>query len=128
MPRHPNILNREGRYYFQKRIPRDLVRAECYGTTEIIKRSLKTSDLAEAKRLAISVAMDVDLDFDAKRREIGLASPFAKSANSGEAPAKRRLSDISDIERRDFIIREFIAGEKRNPPCALSNRTRTHAK
>lgn len=112
MPKHPHILKRDGRYYYQKRIPADLVRAGCYGKTEIIKRSLKTGDLVTANRLAMSVALEVDLDFDAKRREIGLASRFAKSAKSGEAPAKRRLADISDIERRDFVIRQFIASEK----------------
>ncbi len=112
VPRHSNILILKGRCYFQKRIPMDLVRAKCYGKATIIKRALGTGNLAEARHLAVSVAMDVDCEFAAKRREIGLPSPFAKSANR-DAPALRRLSDISDIERRDFIIRAFIAKEKR---------------
>lgn len=112
MPKHPHILKRDGRYYYQKRIPADLVRAGCYGKAAIIKQSLKTGDLTTASRLAMSVALEVDSDFDAKRREIGLASRFAKSAKSGESPAMRRLADISDIERRDFVIRQFIASEK----------------
>ena len=113
VPRHSNILILKGRCYFQKRIPMDLVRSKCYGKATIIKRALGTSNLAEARHLAVSVAMDVDCEFAAKRREIGLASPFAKSANPTGSPAMRRLSDISDIERRDFIIRAFIANEKR---------------
>ena len=113
MAGRPNILNLKGRFYFQKRIPMDLVRAKCYGRTEIIKRALKTSDRPTAYRLAQTVAIEVESEFDAKRREIGLASPFAKSANFAESPAMRKLSDISDIERRDFIIRAFIANEKR---------------
>jgi len=58
----------------------------------------------------MTVAMELDSEFDAKRRKIGLAPPFAKSAN-GEYPAIRRLSDLSDLERRDFFIRTFITNE-----------------
>ena len=48
--RPPSILNLKGLSYFQKRIPRDLVRAKCYGKTEIIKRAWRTGDLAEARQ------------------------------------------------------------------------------
>ncbi|HSF93364.1 MAG TPA: hypothetical protein VLA51_14350, partial [Paracoccaceae bacterium] len=41
-----------------------------------------------------------------------MSSPFAKSANPDVPPSRRRLSDLSDIERSDFIIRQFIASEK----------------
>ena len=113
MPKHPHILKRDGRYYYyQKRVPSDLVRAGCYGKAEIIKRSLKTGDLATANRLAMTLALEIDLEFDAKRREMTLPSAFAKSANSGASPALRRLSNLSDLERRDLIIRAFIANEK----------------
>jgi integrase len=109
MPKHPHILKRDGRYYYRRRIPSDLVEAKCYGKAKDIKKSLKTGDLATANRLAITVALEVNLDFEAKRREV---AGFAKSAKPGEAPAKRRLADFSDIERRDFVIRQFIANEK----------------
>ena len=112
MPKHPYILKRKGRYHYQKRIPADLVRAGCYGKASIIKRSLKTGDLAQASRLAKTLALEIDAEFDAKRREVGLASPFARFANGNEVPVRRRLSDLSDIERRDFVIRQFIANEK----------------
>ncbi len=113
MPKHPHILKRDGRYYYRRRIPADLVEAKCYGEAKEKKRALKTGDLATANRLAMTVALELDSEFDAKRREIGQASPFAKSANPIDFPAKRRLSDLSDIERRDFFIRTFITNEKR---------------
>ena len=55
VPRHPSILNLKGRFYFQKRIPRDLVKSECYGKAEIIKRALKTGDLATARHRAVTL-------------------------------------------------------------------------
>jgi integrase len=114
MPKHPHLFKEKDRCWtYRKRIPSDLVKAGCYGKAKDIKRSLKTGDLTTANRLAMSVALEVDLDFEAKRREIGLASGFAKSAKPGEAPAKRRLSDMTDIQRRDFVIRHFIASEQR---------------
>jgi hypothetical protein len=114
MPKHPHILKRDGRYYYRKRIPADLVGTPYYGQKKEIRKTLKTGNLATANRLAMTVAFELDLEFDAKRREIGLASSFAKSANpGGDAPAMRRLSDISDIERRNFVLRAFIAILKR---------------
>ena len=112
MPKHPHIPKRDGRYYYRKRIPADLVGTPYYGQKKEIRKALKTGNLATANRLAMTVALELDSEFDAKRREIGLASSFAKSANPGDAPAKRRLSDISDIERRNFVLRAFIANEK----------------
>ena len=120
MPKHPHILKRDGRYYYRRRIPADLVQAGCYGKAKDIKRSLKTGDLATANRLAMTEAVRLDTEFDAKRRELRQAAPFAKfaiAANSGDSPATRKLSDLSEIERRDFIIRAFIAHEKQETGC-----------
>jgi len=108
MPKHPYLFIEKGRCWtFRMRIPSDLVRAGCYKGKDI-KRSLKTRDYAMANRLASTLKVEVELDFDAKRRQIGLASPFAIAANSGDSPAKRELSDLTDIERSDLILRFFI--------------------
>ncbi len=112
MPKHPHILRRDGRYYYRKRIPSDLVDAGCYGKGSEIKRSLKTSDLKTANRLAMTVALEVDLDFEVKRRELKQSAPgFAQSANGG-SPVKRIFANLSEIELRDFTIRAFITLEK----------------
>jgi integrase len=117
MPKHPHILKRDGRYYYRRRIPTELVDAGCYGKAKDIKRSLKTGDLATARSRAMTVALEVDEDFKAKWRNVGKASSFAKSANSSKSPATRKLSDLSEIARRDFIIRAFIAREKEEIGC-----------
>ncbi|MCF7786384.1 MAG: site-specific integrase [Prosthecobacter sp.] len=111
IPKHPTILNRDGRYYYRRRIPSDLVRLECYGKAKDIKRSLKTNDLATAKRLAITVAVEVDEEFEAKRRDVKQGTS-PQSATKGDTPAKRRLAGLSEMERRDFIIRTFITSER----------------
>lgn len=110
MPKHPHILKRDGRFYYRRRIPSDLVQAGCYGKAKDIKRSLKTGDLAMASRLAKTMALQVDSEFDAKRREFQMGSPSSKAG--GIVTTKRKLSDLSDIERDDFILRAFIASEK----------------
>ena len=111
IPTHPHILKRDGRYYYRRRIPSDLVRLECYGKAKDIKRSLKTNDLATAKRLAMTVAVEVDEEFEAKRRDVKQGTS-PQSASNGDTPTKRKLASMSEIERQDFIIRAFITNEK----------------
>ncbi|MEI6715154.1 MAG: site-specific integrase [Verrucomicrobiota bacterium] len=110
IPKHSDIQKRGSVYYYRKRIPTDLVRAGCYGKKEEIKKSLNTSDLTTAKRLALTVAIEVDEDFESKRKELNRTTP--PTANDRNPPAKRKLVDLSEIERRDFIIRAFITSEK----------------
>ena len=112
MPKHPHILKRTGRYYYRKRIPTDLVQAGCYGKKKEIKRALGANNLTKANSLAQTVALEVQEEFIVKRRELEQSNRFAKCAKSGGATAKRKLSDLTDIERRDFILRAFIASEK----------------
>ena len=109
MPKHPHILNRDGRYYYRKRIPSDLVQAGCYGKAKEIKRSLKTSDLSTAQSLAITMALQIDEEFRAKRREFVKPQKNARTCKSD----KRRFSEITEIERSNFIMRYFIAMEQR---------------
>jgi integrase len=109
MPKHPNVQRRDGRYYYRRRIPSDLVQAGCYGKAKDIKRALKTSDIATANRLAITVALQIDEDFQNKRRELGKPRKFARTCKPDE---KRRFSEISEIERTDFVMRFFISKER----------------
>ncbi|MEY3894571.1 MAG: hypothetical protein RLZZ214_90, partial [Verrucomicrobiota bacterium] len=109
VPKHPFIHSRDGCYYFRQRIPLDLVRAGCYGNAKDIKESLRTRDLAKATGLAKSVALRVDEDFKAKRRELGRAKNETKF---NSVPALRRLSDLSETEKQDFIMRAFITNER----------------
>ncbi len=111
IPTHPHILKRDGRYYYRRRIPSDLVRLGCYGKAKDIKRSLKTNDLATANRLAKTVAVEVDEEFEAKRRDAKQGNPPLSAAN-GDSQAKRKLAGLSEMERRDFIIRAFITSER----------------
>lgn len=111
IPTHPHILKRDGRYYYRRRIPSDIVRLGCYGKAKDIKRSLKTNDLATANRLAKTVAVEVDEEFEAKRRDVKQGTPPQSAAN-GDTPAKRKLAGLSEMERRDFIIRAFITSER----------------
>lgn len=112
MPKPPFIFKRGDTYYYRKRIPTELVRAGCYGDAKDIKRTLGTGDRAKAKSLAMTVALEIDNDFAAKRRECNLApAGIANCANS--TGTKRKLADLSDLERRDFVLRLFIANERR---------------
>lgn len=76
-----------------------------------IKRPLGTGDYSKAVRLVKTVALEIESEFDMRRRKIGHPSAFVKCANSGDSPVKRRLVGLSEIERRDFILRAFITGE-----------------
>ena len=110
MPKHPHILKRDGRYYYRKRIPTDLVQAGCYGKKKEIKRALGANNLAKANSLAQTLALEVDADFEAKRREVAQSNPCTKRANA--SGTVRKLADLSNLEIRDFVIRWFITREK----------------
>jgi len=114
MPKHPHILKRDGRYYYRKRIPSDLVQAGCYGEKKDIKHALGTSDLAKANSLAKTVALKVDTDFEAKRCELkaGNSAHSCKNTIPCIPKQKRRLAELSEIERNDFILRMFINKER----------------
>ena len=117
MPKHPHILNRDGRYYYRKRIPLDLVRTGCYGKKKEIKRTLKTSDLSTANSRAITMALQIDEEFRAKRHEFIKPRKNARPCKS----EKRRFSEIPEIERSNFIMRYFIAMELRASELRLES-------
>lgn len=66
LPKQPNILPRNGRLYFRKKVPKELV--SIIGKTEI-KKSLKTSDLKEAKiRLPIEQLKAEEMFAEARKQ------------------------------------------------------------
>src|ERR1700722_11788754 len=74
MPRQSGLLERNGRFYLNMRVPKDL--RALYGKKEIIRKSLDTSNRAEAISRVRYKAFKVDSDFEAKRRELKNAQPF----------------------------------------------------
>ena len=64
--RHPWLFNRNGRYYLRARVPADLVAV--MGRREV-KKSLKTSDLREARRRINVEAAELEAQFADARRE-----------------------------------------------------------
>ncbi len=109
MPRHPFIYRRNSVFYFRQRIPTDLVKAGCYGQSKELKESLHTSDLHKANQLAKSVALRIDEGFRQKRRELD-QTKFATTLRT-DSP-RRRLGDLSETERQDFLTRFFITQER----------------
>ncbi|MEO5715479.1 MAG: site-specific integrase [Luteolibacter sp.] len=108
VPSIPYTFRRDGRYYVRKRIPSDLIRLKCYGDAKEVKRSLETADPSTARRLALTQALQIDEEFSAKRRECqqaGIETCVKKSA-------ERRLVDLTQAERTDFVVRFFITQEK----------------
>ena len=112
MPKKPLHLTRRGNvWWFIKRIPSDLVRAKVYGKATKIKVSLETPDFQKAQRLALSKALEVDEDFQAKRRAL------ASKENANCAMPKRPLSSLTALERGDFIRRAFLSLEAVEAPA-----------
>jgi hypothetical protein len=67
MTRYPNLTQRNGIYYFRRVIPKDL--RETYGKREELI-SLKTRDLAEARRAYHRVALEVDQRIEEHRAHL----------------------------------------------------------
>ncbi len=96
MPKHTGLLKRNGRYYLNVRVPKDL--RSVYGM-EIIRKSLKTSGRREAINQLHYEAFALDSDFKAKRREMESAQPL---------PTVRT---ISDREAHEMVFGWFIQQE-----------------
>jgi hypothetical protein len=64
LPSQIHVFNRNGTYYFRRRIPKDLL--SLYPSDQIIF-SLKTKDRKEADRLARAESVRLDLEFERKR-------------------------------------------------------------
>ena len=108
MPKTSHILNRGGRFYFRIRIPTDLARAGCYGKKKEFKQALGTSDPTKARSLALTKAVEIDEEFQQKRRELNRSQEFASSCVSNRC----KFADLSEQERNDLVLRIFIKREK----------------
>lgn len=66
---NPHLETRGGVHWYRRRIPHDLISA--YGGKREFRRSLKTSDRKEAIRLARLQSVELDGEFERKRKERG---------------------------------------------------------
>ena len=120
----PNTIRRGAIYYFKRRIPTHLVRAEAFGLkksgkpVEFLRCSLKTSDPRVARRRAALENAEAEKKFLSKEQELaaGGNAQFAKSS----AAITRKLSALTEPEMRDLIIQHFVAMERERDRLALS--------
>lgn len=71
MPSQIHVFNRNGTYYFRRRVPKDLL--SLYPSSQIIF-SLKTKDRREADRLARLESVRLDQEFQLKRTHLSAHS------------------------------------------------------
>ena len=112
VPRTNLIYTRGGVFYFRRRIPTDLVRANAYGGALEIRESLKTSDKRKAESLAHLKALELLDEWEIKRKELRGKGVNGFDHRSKFPPAMRPLSSLTPLERRAFIHRFFIRLEK----------------
>lgn len=99
---HPR---KNGNLQYRRRYPTDLRNAGVYNQADF-KKSLGTKDRKKARRLALTQTILLDEEFEQKRREIKLST-----TSTGQK--LRPLAALSDLERWDFILRQFVRLEKR---------------
>jgi hypothetical protein len=97
MPKNTGLLKRNGRYYLNVRVPKDLLAVY---KTALIRKSLKTSDHREAIGQLHYEAYALHADFAAKRREIKSNEPLPM------------ISALSDREAHEMVSRWLIEHEK----------------
>lgn len=96
MPKLPPCLKLRGNtYYMHKRIPADTI--DSYGNPKnpFISRSLKTSDLREARKL-LNIEMGKLEDEFARRKRAAKQAPQTK---------KTRLADLTRRQQEDIVLR-----------------------
>lgn len=71
MPLPPHVTSRNGVYQYLRRIPSDVISAF---STNRIQRSLRTSDLGQARLLAAKIDVDLENKFALARGNLGLGS------------------------------------------------------
>ena len=98
MPHIPYTLRRGGQYHLNLRVPIDL--REVLGK-EFIRRSLKTSDPKEARRLVTFEKLKEEARFDRER---------AKLRPRSTPPLV--IQSLSKSEQRDLAFRWFIQREE----------------
>ena len=115
----PNTIRRNGTYYYNRRIPSDLVEVAAFGLKkggkpqDFIKYSLRTKDPRKARRRVSTEDAKAEQDFEEKRQELAAEGRkgFDRTTNSEKEP-KRRLASLSGPERRDLILELFVTMER----------------
>jgi len=115
----PNTIRRNGTYYYNRRIPSDLVEVAAFGLKkggkpqDFIKHSLRTKDPREARRRVSTEDAKAEQDFEEKRQSLAAEGRkgFDRTKNS-EKESKRRLASLSGPERRDLILALFVTMER----------------
>lgn len=108
MPRHPHVFRRGNNLYYRRRIPTDLVEAKAYGKKREFKDSLKTTHFGEANTRANARDVILNEEFAQKRRELVARSKNGSSLATGR---ERSLTTLSSHERKEFVLRWFVAQE-----------------
>jgi len=91
--KHPWLFNREGRYYLRARVPADLIAV--MGRREV-KKSLRTSDLREARR----------------RINVEAAELEARFADARSEDTRRPATHLTEAEVRQLVIGWFYELER----------------
>jgi len=119
LPLQIHVFNRNGTYYFRRRIPKDLL--SLYPSEEIIF-SLKTKDRREADRLARAESVRLDQEFERKRTRLCTQSSDELSdedikhichlwiASLLEEDEEARIEGLTDREYRKYTESLDIAG------------------
>lgn len=106
VPKTPYIIRRGNTLYLRKRVPTDLV--DAYGGKKEIVRSLKTTDLTEARSRAPAQQLLLEQEFKEKRRSL-----------EAQTVAQRSLADLSDDEIAAIVMRWY---RKRRDDSEASDR------
>lgn len=110
MPRRPEHLQLRGNiYWLRVRVPDEI--RPLLGKLEV-RRSLKTSDPAEAKRRVRIERIKVEAEFDDARRKL-VASRTAQQPGGGQAP------ELTEEQVWTLATRWFVQQEKRNAERAF---------
>ena len=96
VPKTPHIFRRGNTLYLRKRVHVDLVSA--YGGKKEVVRSLKTTDLTEARSRALAEQLTLEQEFKEKRQAL-----------KEQTITQRSLSDISDDEIAAIVMRWYKA-------------------
>lgn len=98
MPRHTHLMRRGSRYYLNVKVPKDL---RSVLKTELIRKSLKTSDPHEAARMVRFESLQLDPAFERARTKL-----------RGGNVQTRQIRSISRQEAHDLVFRWFIELEE----------------
>jgi len=111
MTKHPRITRRGNVYYHRVMVPKDLI--EKYGKRELTK-SLRTKELAEAKRLGRILDVQLDEEFEIYRTSMSGEIPvIAKATPSIKQACAAKFKEITET---DFTYRAEVYAKAEADP------------